>query len=144
MSYSKSQLIFIFLQYLKNNPMSYIQKTFSKDEELIEEFNIHWFFYFEKILFFWLIFPLWNLIKLNFIENGLTNKRVIYKKGVISRHTEEMRLNKIETVEVKQSIMGRILGYGSVKVTGMGNSFVILSKISNPLRVKITIENQLY
>ena len=41
-------------------------------------------------------------------------------------------------------IIGRILGYGSVKVTGMGNSFVMLSKISNPLRVKITIENQLY
>jgi len=123
--------------------MSYIQKTFSKDEELIEVFDIHWFFYFKQILFFWLIIPLWNLVKLNFIENGLTNKRVIYKKGVISRHTEEMRLNKIETVEVRQSILGRILGYGNVKVTGMGNSFVILSRISNPLQVKTTIENNL-
>ena len=97
--------------------MSYIQKTFSNDEELIELFDIHWLFYFKQILFFWLIIPLWNLVKLNFIENGLTNKRVIYKKGVISRNTEEMRLNKIETVEVKQSILGRILGYGDVKVT---------------------------
>jgi|TARA_B100001059_G_scaffold6253_1_gene5216 uncharacterized membrane protein YdbT with pleckstrin-like domain len=123
--------------------MSYIQKTFSNDEELIELFDIHWLFYFKQILFFWLIIPLWNLVKLNFIENGLTNKRVIYKKGVISRNTEEMRLNKIETVEVKQSILGRILGYGDVKVTGMGNSFVILSRISNPLRVKTTIENNL-
>jgi uncharacterized membrane protein YdbT with pleckstrin-like domain len=123
--------------------MSYIQKTFSNDEELIELFDIHWLFYFKQILFCWLIIPLWNLVKLNFIENGLTNKRVIYKKGVISRNTEEMRLNKIETVEVKQSILGRILGYGDVKVTGMGNSFVILSRISNPLRVKTTIENNL-
>tara|TARA_B110000238_G_C15807225_1_gene302758 strand:- start:63 stop:347 length:285 start_codon:yes stop_codon:yes gene_type:complete len=83
------------------------------------------------------------LLKYMFTEYGLTNKRVITKTGVISRSTEEMKLSKVETVEVKQSILGRIVGYGNVIVSGTGSSNVIISRVANPLGVKKAIDSEL-
>tara|TARA_B110000967_G_C18878931_1_gene559882 strand:+ start:249 stop:623 length:375 start_codon:yes stop_codon:yes gene_type:complete len=123
--------------------MSYIEKTISGDEKIISIFKIHSIIYVEYILFLWLIIPIFGLLKLFFVEYGLTSKRVIFKSGIISRNTEEMRLSKIETVEVKQGIIGRIFGYGNVIVTGTGTSSVVLNYVSNPLSVKKKIDSQL-
>ena len=54
-----------------------------------------------------------------------------------------MRLSKIETVEIKQGIIGRIFGYGDVIVTGTGISNVVFKYVSNPINVKKEIESQL-
>ncbi len=123
--------------------MGYIEKSLGKDEEVISMFKIHSLVYIEYMLFFWLIFPIFKLIGLFFVEYGVTNKRVIFKKGMIARHTEEMRLAKVETVEVKQGILGRILGYGNVICSGTGTSTVVFNYVSNPLNAKKTIESQL-
>jgi len=53
-------------------------------------------------------------------ELSVTNHRVIYKTGFIRRHTVEMNMDKVETVNVDQSILGRILGYGTIHVLGTG------------------------
>jgi uncharacterized membrane protein YdbT with pleckstrin-like domain len=53
-------------------------------------------------------------------ELSVTTHRVIYKRGFIWRHTIEMNMDKVETVNVDQSIMGRILGYGTIHVLGTG------------------------
>jgi uncharacterized membrane protein YdbT with pleckstrin-like domain len=53
-------------------------------------------------------------------ELSVTTHRVIYKRGFIWRHTVEMNMDKVETVNVDQSIMGRILGYGTIHVLGTG------------------------
>ena len=123
--------------------MGYIEKTMSGDEKVVKLFKIHSIVYIEYILFLWLILPIFGLLKLFFTEYGLTTKRVIFKSGIISRNTEEMRLSKIETVEVKQGIIGRIFGYGNVIVTGTGRSSVVLNYVSNPLSVKKKIDSQL-
>jgi uncharacterized membrane protein YdbT with pleckstrin-like domain len=52
-----------------------------------------------------------------------------------------MRIGSIETVEIEQSIFGRIFGFGSVKVSGRGISDVVFSKIDNPMEVKKSIES---
>ena len=83
------------------------------------------------------------LLKLVFTEYGLTNNRIITKTGIISRSTEEMKLSKIETVEIKQGILGRMLGYGNVVITGTGSSNVIIAKVSNPIDVKKKIDSQI-
>ena len=127
--------------------MGYIEKTIQGDEKIVKIFKIHTIVYLEKLLFsllfFWLIFPIIGLIKLFFIENGLTTKRVIFKSGIIGRDTEEMRLSKIETVEIKQGIIGRIFGFGDVIATGTGTSNVVFKYVSNPINVKKEIESQL-
>ena len=47
-----------------------------------------------------------------------------------------MKLSKVEAVEIKQGILGRILGYGNVLISVTSSSFVIISKVSNPIEVK--------
>ncbi|MBP7189323.1 MAG: PH domain-containing protein, partial [Thiopseudomonas sp.] len=59
----------------------------------------------------------------------------------VSRKTEEMKVSSIETVEIDQGVLGRIFGFGTVKVTGRGISDVLFSKIDDPLGVKKSIES---
>ena len=69
-------------------------------------------------------------------EFVITNKRVIIKVGLISRRTIEMNHNKIESVGVDQGILGRILGYGTIKVVGSGGTKEIFPSISKPLEFR--------
>ena len=66
-------------------------------------------------------------------ELAVTDRRVIFKTGVFQRHSMEMNLSKVETVGVNQSILGRILGYGTVMVRGTGGSFEPIPFIGDPL-----------
>ena len=66
-------------------------------------------------------------------ELAITSHRVIYKAGLFTRHTIEMSLGKIESVDVDQSIMGRIFGYGTVVVRGTGGSLEPIRNIDDPL-----------
>jgi len=58
------------------------------------------------------------------------------KVGLISRHTLEMNLNKIESVNVNQGILGRLLGYGTIIVVGTGGTKEPFDSISDPLRFR--------
>ena len=66
-------------------------------------------------------------------ELAITNHRVIYKAGLFGRHTIEMSLSKVESVDVDQSILGRIFGYGTVVVRGTGGSLEPIRNVSDPL-----------
>ncbi|TLS95103.1 PH domain-containing protein, partial [Aliarcobacter cibarius] len=90
-----------------------------------------------------LLFALYYIIILYTTEQAITNKRVVFKNGLIARKTEEMNLNRVETVEVEQSILGRIFGYGNVKLTGTGSSFVIFKFVEDPLEVRKSITEAL-
>jgi membrane protein YdbS with pleckstrin-like domain len=72
-------------------------------------------------------------------EIVVTNKRVIYKRGVLSRYTVEMHTSKIETVDVDQGILGRLLGYGTVEVRGTGSGIEPLRQIGHPLEIRNAI-----
>lgn len=129
--------------------MSYINESLSKDEKIEQLFDHHWS---AKIpIFLWAILGLpfligpfiaiWHWLNLKNTEYGVTNKRAIHKKGIISRNSDEMKLTSIETVEIKQGIWGRIFGAGDVVITGRGISDVIFKGIDNPMEVKRTIES---
>jgi uncharacterized membrane protein YdbT with pleckstrin-like domain len=66
-------------------------------------------------------------------ELVLTDRRVIYKTGLFKRHTMEMNRSKVETVGVDQSVLGRMLNYGTVIVRGTGGSFEPIRQIDDPL-----------
>jgi uncharacterized membrane protein YdbT with pleckstrin-like domain len=66
-------------------------------------------------------------------ELVLTDRRVIYKTGLFKRHTMEMNRSKVETVGVDQSVLGRLLNYGTVIVRGTGGSLEPIRKIDDPL-----------
>jgi uncharacterized membrane protein YdbT with pleckstrin-like domain len=69
-------------------------------------------------------------------ELAVTDRRVIYKTGIFQRHSMEMNRSKVETVGVDQSILGRILGYGTVVVRGTGGSFEPIPFIGDPLNFR--------
>ena len=73
-------------------------------------------------------------------ETDVTNLRVVHKTGFIKRRTFEMSLDKVESVDVDQSILGRILNYGDVTVRGVGEGAERIKTIASPLdfRNKIT------
>ena len=66
-------------------------------------------------------------------ETDVTNLRVVHKAGFIKRRTFEMSLDKVESVDVNQSILGRILNYGDVTVQGVGEGKETIVTVASPL-----------
>ena len=66
-------------------------------------------------------------------ETDVTNMRVVHKTGFIKRRTFEMSLDKVESVDVNQSILGRIFNYGDVTILGVGEGKETISTIASPL-----------
>lgn len=66
-------------------------------------------------------------------ELAVTNQRVIYKDGLLARHTLEMNRARVESVAVDQTILGRIFDYGTVIVRGTGSTLEPIRNISDPL-----------
>jgi uncharacterized membrane protein YdbT with pleckstrin-like domain len=66
-------------------------------------------------------------------ETDVTNLRVVHKAGFIKRRTFEMSLDKVESVDVNQSILGRLLNYGDVTVRGVGEGAETIRTIASPL-----------
>lgn len=72
-------------------------------------------------------------------ETDVTDRRVVHKTGFIKRRTFEMALDKIESVDVYQSIPGRILNYGNVTIMGVGEGRETISTIASPLAFRSAI-----
>jgi uncharacterized membrane protein YdbT with pleckstrin-like domain len=66
-------------------------------------------------------------------EFAITDHRVIYKTGLFRRHTIEMNRDKVESVDVDQTILGRIFGYGTIIVRGTGGSLEPIRNITDPI-----------
>ena len=73
-------------------------------------------------------------------EFAVTNRRVISSRIFISRNTEEMSMDKVETVDIDQSVLGRILGYGTMRITGTGGTNNIeVSRMAAPFALRNAI-----
>jgi uncharacterized membrane protein YdbT with pleckstrin-like domain len=69
-------------------------------------------------------------------EIAVTNRRVIYKKGLIRLKTNEMNMDKVESVQVDQSVLGRMFDFGTVKILGTGEGFEALQTIAGPIKLR--------
>lgn len=67
-------------------------------------------------------------------EIAITNKHLITKPGIISRNGTQLMIAKCESCNLKQSVLGRILNYGSIVVSGAGDTNAVIPGISNPLK----------
>lgn len=130
--------------------MTYIDESLSAGERVEARFALHWCAWIPMGL--WLVLGLvsfgltwliagYEYLRLRHIEQGVTNRRVIRKHGIIGRHSEEMKLGSIETVEIDQGVWGRLLGFGTVRVTGRGISDVTFRFVEAPMAVKRAIES---
>ena len=139
--------------------MSYVKKNLIDGEEILYQASTHWFilipsFFYGILGIFSLVFlaltaflslPItlfffilsFNAALPYFVnELAMTNKRVISKKGFIRRDTSEFKLSKLETIEIKQSVLGRILGFGKIICIGTGGSETFIDNIDHPLEFR--------
>jgi uncharacterized membrane protein YdbT with pleckstrin-like domain len=69
-------------------------------------------------------------------EVAVTDRRVIYKTGFISRKTREMHMDKIVSIDVTQGILGRVLNYGDITINGTGQSIERIPQIDSPVEFR--------
>jgi membrane protein YdbS with pleckstrin-like domain len=72
-------------------------------------------------------------------ETDVTNMRVVHKTGFIKRETFEMSLDKVESVDVNQSILGRLMNYGDLTIQGVGEGKRTITTITSPLAFRNAI-----
>jgi uncharacterized membrane protein YdbT with pleckstrin-like domain len=146
--------------------MSYVTQVLQPGETLRFRTNIHWFVYLKALvalivglallgwyyaegqsvfilLFGGVVFTLTALVlaipawlRRFGTEVAVTDRRVIYKTGLIQRHTIEINIDKIESADVDQSILGRMFGFGSITIRGTGEGVEPLRNIAQPLQLR--------
>jgi len=149
--------------------MSYVREVLQPGEEIRFRTNVHWLVYLPAMMMFVLgiAFALWytaapsqhlTLLILSglsavpgvllFIaawlkrfgtEIAVTDRRVIYKTGLVQRDTTEINMAKIESVDVSQSILGRVFGFGTLTIRGTGETIEALRNIASPLQFRNAI-----
>jgi uncharacterized membrane protein YdbT with pleckstrin-like domain len=72
-------------------------------------------------------------------ETDVTNLRVVHKTGFIRRRTFEMSLDKVESVDVNQSLFGRVMNYGDLTIQGVGEGTQTISTVASPLAFRNAI-----
>jgi uncharacterized membrane protein YdbT with pleckstrin-like domain len=92
------------------------------------------------VMFLFSVFLLvWPFIARRSTELVITDKRLIAKYGVLTTHSIEIRFDKIETVRVKQGLMGRLFNYGDIVVTGTGSTFDPIRNIANAMTFRTAL-----
>ncbi len=114
--------------------MSYVKDNLLKDEQVIYQTRLHWITFVSlRGIFTLFIAPLidrWSS------EFAITNRRVVIKIGLFARRTFEMNLSKIESVNVDQTLTGRMLGYGTITLIGTGGTKETFGNIAAPLEFR--------
>jgi len=121
--------------------VSYVHKNLISDEKVVFETRRHWINFFSLRSLFTL--GLLPLIEYWTSEFAVTNKRVIMKVGLIRRETLELNLQRIESLNVDQSLMGRLLGYGTITIIGTGGTREPFPRIAHPLEFLKAVQEQL-
>ena len=121
---------------------SYVDSSLMSGESVVYRAKLSPWPYFFAILLGILSIPVFGLgllillaiwIKFVSTELAVTNKRIMVKVGFISRQTIELNLGKLESIQVHQSIFGRIFGYGTIIISGAGNPQAPVKSIQDPL-----------
>lgn len=120
--------------------MTYIDANLIRGETVVYQAKPHW-----------ILFISWrSLVTLGILpmidywtsEFAVTDKRVIMKMGWISRRVLELNLHKIESVNVYQSLLGRILRYGTITVIGTGGTRETFDRIAHPLAFRKAFQEE--
>jgi uncharacterized membrane protein YdbT with pleckstrin-like domain len=145
--------------------MSYVEKNLLPGETILCVGGLHWIIYLKPLLLIacglgvvvlspftphlpnlWmfggaaivvgLLAALPAFLRAASTELVVTSLRIVAKHGMISRHTIEMLHKKVESLQVQQSILGRILGYGTLVIHGTGGGRETIPNIARPLEFR--------
>ena len=114
--------------------MNYISQNLTSEETIKFATRLHWINFVRLINLFTLFIP--AIIKFRSNEFAVTNKRVIVKHGWISRRTTELSIAKVESLNVRQGVLGRILNYGTLHFVGSGGNVGTFKRVAKPGQMK--------
>ena len=89
-----------------------------------------------------LILALPAFIRYKTSEFGMTTKRVVIKVGFVRRRTVELLLRQIEAISVDQSLMGRMMNFGTITISGTGGVREVFTGVAAPLDFRHQIQSQ--
>ncbi|MDM4766536.1 PH domain-containing protein [Pelomonas sp. SE-A7] len=121
---------------------SYVEGALVKDERIVHIGHISLWALWHLIALGVLLLPAFGLglvffivawVRYKSVELAVTNKRIIVKHGFIRRSTIEINLNKAESVQVDQGMLGRIFDFGTLVISGTGTSHAPLTGIASPM-----------
>ena len=119
---------------------SYVNDHLIKNEQVVYETQYHWTLFLTLPSILTLTIAAW--IKQSSDEFVITNKRLVIKTGFISRKTVELNLNKVESIQVEQSVWGRMFGFGTIIVHGTGETTEVFTRIDDPLEFRRKFQEQ--
>jgi uncharacterized membrane protein YdbT with pleckstrin-like domain len=142
--------------------MSYVEENLLKGEHVVYQTNLHWTVYSWPIVLALLgvvllfgsagagfavlalagVVGVVVYIAASNAEFAVTNKRVIMKVGWLNRHSLELLLTKVESIGVEQGLSGKLLGYGTIVVSGTGGSHEPFKNINEPFEFRRQIQEQ--
>ena len=83
-----------------------------------------------------LVVAIYKYLSLKSIVMLVTNKKVLKKSGILGTDTQEIRLNAIETIEIKRTVSDRLVGSGNLRITGKGNAVIFFDNVDSPDKIK--------
>lgn len=122
----------------------YVNNSLVNNEKVLYEgaFALWDNFFWIVISFGILLIPIFLFQK--FSEIAITNNRVVGKSGILRRKTYDFGLKNIESIDVKQTILGRIFGYGDIVITGSGASNLLIPALKSPEEFKKQLNSVKY
>ncbi len=151
--------------------MSFVDRHLMPGETLIYRTRLHWALLLPHIVLMlvfaaalvavsvtvkgvWVYFPLALLVisvfralgafvRYQTSEFAVTTHRVMVKLGLISIRSTEILLQKIEAIQIEQDVWGRVLGYGTVLITGTGGTHELFQVIERPYELRTQVQSQL-
>ena len=109
--------------------MGYVADSLEDNEELIQVIKFH------------LVGAIFHPIQAFTTDRGVTSKKLVTSHGLISRKTDDMRITKVEGIQVSQGFFGRILGYGTVVFQGTGAGEITMKYVPSPVALKKVVGN---
>lgn len=91
-----------------------------------------------------LITFVYALLLKSFLLLIVTNQRIFFRSGLIKVDTVQVRLDRVESVEIQRTITGQVLNYGTVVLTGIGSRYSYIPYLANAAEVRNTIDDLLY
>jgi uncharacterized membrane protein YdbT with pleckstrin-like domain len=142
--------------------MGYVERHLLPNERVLYKTRLHWILFFKPLLVILagavLAGVLWNVLNppwlwyvglgivaiglgwgfVHFVELmtsefAVTSSRLIFKVGLIARYTTELLLAKVESIGVNQGLLGRMLNFGDLTVTGTGGAREVFHRVRDPI-----------
>jgi uncharacterized membrane protein YdbT with pleckstrin-like domain len=85
----------------------------------------------------------YSVVKKNATEIAVTDRRVMIKTGLAGRRSLEIMIAKVESIGIDETLLGRMLGYGTVVIHGTGGTPEPFTKIAHPSEFRMAVQRQI-